>query len=156
MWLVVAGFIACFVVIALRFWLIGAWPVAAFSAVEIPAIAVLLHINARRARASELVMLGPERLRIVRTDPSGRRTERALPAAWLRVSLEEEAGRVSRLMLRSRAGQEEVGTALGEAEKRDLAEALRGAVYRMHNPTFDNPQLRDEGLSISFQPGPST
>jgi uncharacterized membrane protein len=143
MWLVVMGFVACFVVIALRFWLIGAWPVVAFSALEIPAVAVLLHVNARRARASELVMLWPETLRIVRTEPSGRRTERLLPAAWLRVSLEEEAGRTPRLVLRSRAGREEVGTALGEAEKRDLAEALRHAVHRIHNPTFDNPQLRD-------------
>jgi uncharacterized membrane protein len=143
LWFVVGGFIACFAVIAARFWLIGAWPVVAFSALEIPAVALLLYVNARRGRASELVLLGPDILQIIRTEPSGRRTERVLSAAWLRVSLEEETGRISRLILRSRAKEEEVGTALGETEKRDLAQALRHAVYRMRNPTFNNPQLGD-------------
>jgi uncharacterized membrane protein len=142
-WLVVAGFAVCCGLIALRFWLLGAWPVVGFSIVETGAVALLLFVNTRRARASELVMLGEENLRIIRTDPAGRRQERVLPAAWLRVTLEEEAGRVPRLILRSRAGQEEVAAALGEAEKRDLAHALHEALHRVQNPKFDNPQLRD-------------
>jgi uncharacterized membrane protein len=40
----------------------------------------------------------------------------------------------------------EVGSALGEPEKRDLAEALAAAVHRLKNPVFDNPQLRAEPL----------
>jgi hypothetical protein len=30
---------------------------------------------------------------------------------------------------------------LGEAEKRDLSVALAGALHRLRNPRFDNPQL---------------
>jgi hypothetical protein len=37
----------------------------------------------------------------------------------------------------------EVGAALGEAEKRQLATALLQALERQRNPLFDNPQLRD-------------
>jgi uncharacterized membrane protein len=142
LWLVSAGFAACFAFIALRFWLLGAWPVIGFSVVETAAAGFLLYLNARRARASELVLLGEDSLRIVRTDPAGRRRERVLPVAWLRIALEEEPGRVPRLILRSRAGQEEVGAVLGETEKRDLALALRDALHHAHNPRFDNPQLR--------------
>ena len=141
--LVAGGFAACFGLIALRFWLLGAWPVVGFSVLEIGAAVALLYVNARRARASELVLLGPETLRVIRIDPNGRRQERALPVAWLRIALEERAGRIPRLILRSRAGQEEIATALGEDQKRDLAKALRDALHHAHNPRFDNPQLRD-------------
>jgi DNA-directed RNA polymerase subunit L len=38
----------------------------------------------------------------------------------------------------------EVAAALGEAEKRDLANALTEALYRVKHPVFDNPQLRTQ------------
>jgi uncharacterized membrane protein len=133
----------------LRFWLLGAWPVAAFSSVEIGLAIFLLQLNARRARASELVLLSEHNLRIVRTDQSGRRQERVLPAGWLNVMLEELPGRVPTLALVSHGVREEIATTLGEAEKRDLAAALRDALYRARNPYFDNPQLRGEDDSAS-------
>ena len=49
-----------------------------------------------------------------------------------------------RLLLATRGVQEEVGRALGEEEKRDLARALRAALHRSRNPVFDNPQLRED------------
>src|SRR5487761_2756264 len=78
---------------ALRVWLIGAWPVVGFSIVEVGLAAVMLRMNAHRARGSELVLLSERSVRIVRTDPEGRRQERVLPAAWLNVRLEESPGR---------------------------------------------------------------
>jgi uncharacterized membrane protein len=141
--LVALGFLLCLAVVAVRFWLWGAWMVVLFSAVEVPLVIAFLYVNVRRARASELVLLTADAIRVVRTDPRGRRRERVLSTAWLRVNLEEQAGRTPRLWLRARSGQEEVGAALGEAEKRELAEALRRALHDAHNPTFDNPQLRD-------------
>jgi uncharacterized membrane protein len=50
---------------------------------------------------------------------------------------------VPRLFLISRRRQFEVAQSLGEMEKRDLAEALGEALYRLRHPTFDNPQLRE-------------
>jgi len=129
--------------IVLRFWLIGAWPVAGFGAVEIGLAIFLLRLNARRARASELVLLSDQALRIVRTDRHGRRTEQALPVGWLNAVMEEPAGRVPRLVLVAHGIREEIAASLGETEKRDLWAALRDALHRLRNPDFDNIQLRD-------------
>lgn len=135
----------------LRFWLLGAWPVAAFSIVEVGFAIFLLRLNARRARASELVLLSEDALRIVRTDQSGQRQERVLPAGWLNVVLEQPPGRVPKLVLVTRGVREEIATTLGEAEKRDLAAALQEALYRVRNPRFDNPQLRSDSGSATAQ-----
>lgn len=132
---------------AAMFVYLGAWPVGGFTGVELVLAAVLLQVNAHAARASELVLLSEAGLRIVRTDPRGARRERLLPAAWLRVVLEEIPGRVPRLLLQVRETREEIAASLGEAEKRDLAAALSDALRRWRSPVFDNPQLRDPDAS---------
>ena len=126
----------------LRFWLIGAWPVAGFGVVEIGLAIFLLRLNANRARASELILLSEQTLRIVRTDQRGRRRERVLPVGWLNAVMEEPPGQIPRLLLVANGVREEIATALGEVEKRDLWGALRDALHRLRNPSFDNPQLR--------------
>jgi len=130
--------------IVLRFWLIGAWPVAGFSVAEIGIAIFLLRLNANRARLSELVLLSEDTLRIVRTGRTGRRDERVLPVGWLNVVLEEQPGRVPKLLLVARGLSEEIAATLGEVEKRDLWSALREALHLARNPLFDNPQLRSE------------
>ena len=127
--------------IGLRFWLIGAWPVACFGVVEIGLAAYLLRLNATRARASELILLSEDVVRIVRTDWRGRRADCVLPVAWLNTLLEEPPGQVPRLLLVARGVREEIATSLGELEKRDLSRALAAALHRLRNPRFDNPQL---------------
>jgi uncharacterized membrane protein len=57
--------------------------------------------------------------------------------------VEEAPGRVPRLVLTARNVREEIGAALGETEKRDLAAALGAALHRRRNPTFENSQLRE-------------
>jgi uncharacterized membrane protein len=126
----------------IRFLVVRAWPVICFSVVEVGLAVVLLLVNSRRARGSEVVLLSGGALQILRTDPAGRRTECSLESGWLNVSLEDEPGRVPRLFLVSRGVREEIATALGEAEKRDLAAALGEALYGLRHPVFDNPQLR--------------
>lgn len=125
-----------------RFLVVRAWPVICFSVAEVGLAVMLLLVNARRARASEMVLLSGDALRILRTDSVGRRTECSLEPGWLNVSLEDEPGRVPRLFLVARGGREEIAATLGEAEKRDLAAALGDALYRLRHPVFDNPQLR--------------
>jgi uncharacterized membrane protein len=129
--------------LALRFWFIGAWPVAAFSVVEVGLFVFLLRLNVRNARQSELLLLSEDGLRIVRTDWRGQRQERSLPAAWLRMRLEDRPGRVPRLVVAARPQEEEIAATLGEDQKRDLATALEAALERLRRPHFDNPQLRD-------------
>jgi uncharacterized membrane protein len=122
---------------------LGAWPVGGFTGIELLLAAVLLRLNATSAKASELLLLTQDALRIVRTDPKGRRAERVLSPAWLTVTLEERPGRVPGLWLGTRGEREEVAKVLGEAEKRDLARALSEALYRWRNPLFDNAQLAE-------------
>lgn len=142
-WLV--GFICVLsAAISLGLWFIGAWPVIGFNGAEIALAIILLRRNARASRASELLLLSDDGLRVVRTDMAGRRVERTLQPAWLRADLEERAGRAPALWLSDRGTRMEVGTELGEAEKRDLATALKAALHRHRNPRFDNPQLRTE------------
>ncbi|HTI84393.1 MAG TPA: DUF2244 domain-containing protein [Acetobacteraceae bacterium] len=128
-------------VLVLRFWFIGAWPVAAFSVVEIGLALFLLSLNEKRARASELIMLSDAGLRIVRTDARGRRREVLLPVGWLNAVMEEPPGAVPKLLLVAHGLREEIAAHLGSAEKRDLWAALRDALHRLRSPTFDNPQL---------------
>lgn len=138
----VIGFLTA--LMALRFWLIGAWPVLFFSAAEVALVVFLIRLNVTRARASELLLLDEVSFRVVRTNPRGVRTERVLPAAWLGVALEPRRGRSPALWLISGREREEIGQALGEKAKRDLAAALSGTLHAWRHPRFDNPQLRQE------------
>ena len=124
-------------------WWAGAWPAVAINGVQVAFALLMLRWNARQRRACELLVLSDSGLRVTRTDVRGRRQEQVMSAAWLRVSLEERPGGVPALFLLARGARLEVAQVLGEAEKRDLAEALRAALARWRSPLFDNPQLRD-------------
>ncbi len=127
------------------FLLLGAWPVAGFDVIDVALAVALLRMNARARRSSETLTLTERALHVVRRDPVGREVRRSLPQGWLNAVLEERAGRVPALWLVARGTREEVGAALGEAEKRDLAASLRAALHRSRNPVFDNVQLRGDG-----------
>jgi uncharacterized membrane protein len=129
-------------VAALRFWLLGAWPVVAFCLLESPLVLLLLALNLRSARASELIMLNTQQITVIRTDPTGMRQQVSLPLAWLRVDLEPAKG-ASRVVLSSYGRICEVGAFLHVPDRISLFEALRDAVHGVRNPRFDNPQLRD-------------
>ncbi len=127
--------------ISAGFYWAGAWPVLGFNGAEIGLAVLLLRHNARRAGTTEMLLLASDGLRIVRTGPDRRRTERVLQPGWLRCVLEERHGGPA-LWLVDRGFRMEVGAELAEGEKRDLAAALEGALQRMQAPRFDNPQLR--------------
>ena len=126
--------------LALRFFLVGAWPVVAFSLFDVPMVALLLLINLRRARASELIMLDERELKVIRTSPACRQEQVSLPSAWLRIDLDSGRG-VPRIVLRTHGRDCEVGAFLHEPAKLSLFEGLRDALHRARNPRFDNPQL---------------
>lgn len=128
--------------IALQFLLLGAWPVLIFSLLEDPLLGLLLAINIRRARASELILLDRQSITVTQTDPRGRRHSFSLPAAWLRINLEAGAGG-SRIILTSRGQWREIGAFLHEPDRAMLFEALRSAMRDVRTPSYDNPQLRE-------------
>ncbi|MDE2333678.1 MAG: DUF2244 domain-containing protein [Rhodospirillales bacterium] len=122
-------------------WLLGAWPVAIFAAVELGLASYLFRLGAR-VQVEERLVLTEARLTIQRWDRAGQVVRLDLPTAWLRVALEDRPARVPALVLRGRFRPVEVGGSLGELEKRSLAEALAEAIHELRHPTFDNPQLR--------------
>ncbi len=126
------------------FWWLGAWPIAGFNGAEILLAVLLLRLHGKSSRSCELLLLSSQALRIRRTDADGRSTEVSLPPGWLNVRLAERPGRVPGLFLSARGQHVEVGSTLGEPEKRDLAEALGAAIHRLKSPVFDNPQLRPD------------
>jgi len=130
-------------VTAIRFWVLGAWPVVVFSVLEVGLAVLLLLLNARQAQSSELILLTDRSLRLVRTTVGGRRQDRELSPGWLNVALEETPGRAPRLVLVAHGVREEIGAALGESERRDLARALSDALHNARNPRFHNYKLQD-------------
>jgi uncharacterized membrane protein len=141
--LLIGGICVLLLLTGTRFWLIGAWPVAGFIVLELGLAAFLLWLHQRSARRVELLLLSQDVIRVVRTDPDGRKREMRLPTGWLNVELEERPGRVPGLLLCIPGRRLEVAAALGEGAKRDLAQALGRAVGEVRNPRFDNPQLRE-------------
>lgn len=122
-------------------WIIGAWPAIAFNVIEIGLALVLLYRHNRDRRTTERLVLSSTGLVVQRIDRAGQPHERRLDVGWLQAVLHERPGRAPALLLINRGHRMEVAANLGEAEKRDLAAALRAALHRLRNPVFDNPQL---------------
>ena len=123
-------------------WIVGAWPAILFNVVEISLAIVLFVRHNRDRRTTERLLLSSNGLVVQRIDRAGRPHERRLDAGWLQAVLHERPGRTPALLLIDRGRRMEVAANLGEAEKRDLAAALRAALHRQRNPVFDNPQLQ--------------
>jgi uncharacterized membrane protein len=127
------------------FFTLGAWPIAGFNGGEMLLATVLLRAHVRSRREREVLLLSESGMRVLSFDQNGGKRERHLPGGWLNVVVEERQGRVPGLVLTTHGRRLEVARMLGEAEKRDLADALRGVLHRMRNPVFNNPQLSGSG-----------
>lgn len=115
---------------------LGAWPVIGFNGADILLAALLFWLNARAARAREIIRLSDAALEITNIAPNGREEHVTLSPDWARVELQERPAAVPALFLRARDGVREVGRQLGEGQKRDLAEALNRALARRRAPRF--------------------
>lgn len=112
----------------------GAWPVLGFFGVELLAVGGLLALHRRRsARPPEIVRLVGGTLHAGGAE---------LVSYWTRIELRAGPGGGSRLLLRDRGRVVEIGAALGEAARLELASALQAALAAHRRPEFDNPQLR--------------
>jgi len=111
----------------------GAWPVLGFFGLELVfAVGLLALHRGRTARRPEIVRLVGGTLQAGTTE---------LSAYWTRVDLAPTPRGGSRLLLRDRARVVEIGGALGEADRRNLAAALRVALATHREPRFANAQL---------------
>lgn len=141
LWIIIGFMGSVSACVTTLFWMMGAWPIAGFSGGEVLLAIFLLRAHGRGQRRREVLRLSGQGFRIHRYDAQGRHSEQVLQPAWLRVILEERPGRAPGLFLSTRGRLFEVAAFLGEPEKRDLFDALAGALHRFRNPVFDNPQL---------------
>lgn len=122
---VVAAINAAF---AFYFVLRGAWPMLPFMGADIALLAWAFHASSEAAKREERIVLTPWLLSILRRAPKMRASEVSLNPYWVRVEVEERAGRASRLVLWSHGKGVSVGSFLPPGERDSLAERLRTAL----------------------------
>ena len=110
------------------FMAIGAWPVSGFFGLDVLLVYFAFKTAFRRARRAEFIRLDGARLLVAQVDPGGRRREWQFDPGWARVTLEEQPRPHGRLLIGSHGRQVTIGTFLNGDERREIAEALRGAL----------------------------
>lgn len=101
------------------------WVVAAFDAATLAMLCILLGLTYRTGRVCERLEIWPDRLRVERTEPNGRRQVWTANPHWVRVSL-HDTPRISDYLVLSASGKEvELGAFLTPQERRELAEEIR-------------------------------
>lgn len=104
---------------------VGFWPVLPFAGVELGLLGWALYISARRAQEREVIIIRAGRVEIQK---GRRRPERSwvFESYWTEVALRPSAHRwyASRLALRSRGEEVEVGGFLRDEERAELAGRL--------------------------------
>jgi uncharacterized membrane protein len=106
----------------------GAWPVTGFFGLDLLLVYVAFKLSYRSGRLCEIVELTPGKLSLTRVHPSGRREQFACNPYWARVNLLEGPDGRTDLKLLSQGREEALGRFLTEAERRDFARVLRGAL----------------------------
>lgn len=123
------------------FLMLGAWPVIGFLGIEsMLALGLVIAHHRWATRAQEIVQLSGGLLTVRRVDGLGRQMEASMDPYWAQVELTERGG----LAVVQRGQRIVVGAYLSEAEKEDLAAALREALASYRRPVFDNTVLRDK------------
>jgi uncharacterized membrane protein len=115
-------------VTGMMFLLKGAWPVFGFFGLDVALVYAAFRLNYRSGRLYETVELTPQALTITRVHPSGAQESFDFNPYWVRVRLAE--GRQGRTDLRITSHGREFAFArfLTDDERRDLSNALSGAL----------------------------
>jgi len=108
----------------------GAWPMMPFMGIDIALLAWAFRASTRAASREEHVVLTPSLLNIARKSPEGAINEVALNPYWVRVQLEEPAGRASQLTLWSHGRSVRIGSFLPPLERLSFGEQLKAALHR--------------------------
>jgi uncharacterized membrane protein len=122
----------------LAFYLAGAWPVIGFLGADVLLIYLAFKVNYRSGRLIERLHLTRDRLTVRRVWPGGRSRTWEFQPYWLQVVFDEQAAAEERLdcplILRSHGKSLTVGSFLTRQERGELADALRAALGRVHQP----------------------
>jgi uncharacterized membrane protein len=125
------GVLAAFCVFAaIRFILIGAWPVVIFVAIDLIALWLAFFLNYRSAQRFETVQLTDNDLLLTRVQPNGRSETWRFEPYWVQVKLRKLGGGENELSLRSHGEQVVFGRFLLPKEREEFASSLKLALAR--------------------------
>ncbi len=110
------------------FLLKGAWPVFGFFGLDVALVYAAFRLNYRSGRLYETVELTPETLTVTRVFPSGERESFDFNPYWGRVRLAEGPQGRTDLRLASHGREFSFARFLTDDERRDLLQALSGAL----------------------------
>jgi uncharacterized membrane protein len=113
---------------AAGFVLRGAWPMLPFMGADIALLAWAFRASTEAAMREERIVLTPALLRIFRRAPRTPPSEVSFNPYWVRVDVEERAGRAAQLTLWSHGRGVPVGSFLPPAEHAGIAERLKAAL----------------------------
>ena len=111
--------------VSLMFILRGAYPVAAFLALDVALLWWAFRVNYHAGRAEERVRVGAEAVLVTRRTPEGRQTHWTVSPLWANVSSEERA-----VEIWSAGKSISVGAFLSPGEREAFSVALRQALAR--------------------------
>jgi len=123
---VVAGGVS--LLAALRFWSLGAWPVATIFLLDAVLLYVMIRLSYTAARGFETLQLRASALILTRVSWRGRVESRVFHPNQVRVSLVGTTPAMADLVLEEGGRSERVGRDIPPAERVELAEALGRAL----------------------------
>lgn len=115
-------------VTGLVFLLNGAWPVFGFFGLDLALVYLAFKLNYRAGRLYETVELTPHTLTVTRVHPSGAQESFDFNPYWVRVRLAEAPHGGTDLRLASHGREFAFARFLTDEERRDLSDALSGAL----------------------------
>ena len=119
------------VLTALRFLLVGAWPIMLFMLADLGLIYLAFRLNFRAGRVFEELRLSDQQLMVRQVDAHGRARQISIDPYWLRVELEDAPSQLSRLRLRARDRSLDIGSFLNCQEKREVKAEIEAGLSRL-------------------------
>lgn len=116
---------------ALRFWLLGAWPIAAFLLLDAGALALAFSLNNRAARGFEELRLDDEALKVRQVNHWGEERRRQFNPHWVKVVLSVLDDDENKLELRSHGQSLAIGQFLSAPERHDIAFLIQDGLARV-------------------------
>jgi len=110
------------------FWLAGAWPVFFFFGLDVALIYWAFKLNYASARLYETVDLSGDELIVRRVAPGKAPQQWSFHPYWVRVEIEYDDETCGPLYLRSHGKRLQIGAFLAANERKEFAEALKGAL----------------------------
>jgi uncharacterized membrane protein len=121
----------------LRFLALGAWPILPFMLIDLVLLWWAFRASYASGRGHERVVLGDDRLELLRVSAEGTERRFGFEPLWTRVLVEETPLGDVRLWLAARGRRVSVGRFLSPRERREVGEVLRAGLdaYRSGRPS---------------------